>query len=264
MDKKAIVFDNSGTLLERYKVIKDIYNGVLLTEINSLDLIDSNKNLILLVLQFNTKCLRSVNPNELISNLIKRNNIDFDISYYNKKISKKAALEIINNDKAVIKDITDGFDLLKEKVPNIELCNESALIIDIEKSKIAYTITSAGKLFPNSIKTIDILKNREFEIYIASGDRDGAILKLASILGVNSKNAFGTTSTEEKCKIVDSLQNKGYKVMMVGDGVNDLLAFEKADVSVLTIEQSKETPSKLLNKTDFVIKDIFELVNIDF
>ena len=39
--KKAIVFDNSGTLLERYRVIKDVSTGELFTDVNSLHLIDS-------------------------------------------------------------------------------------------------------------------------------------------------------------------------------------------------------------------------------
>ena len=38
--KKAVVFDNSGTLIERYRVIKDVISGNLFTDINSLDLIE--------------------------------------------------------------------------------------------------------------------------------------------------------------------------------------------------------------------------------
>ena len=54
MTKKAIVFDNSGTLLERFRVIKDVSSGEFITNINSLDLIDSCQNAALVVLQFNT------------------------------------------------------------------------------------------------------------------------------------------------------------------------------------------------------------------
>ena len=52
--------------------------------------------------------------------------------------------------------------------------------------------------------------------------------------------------------------------MMVGDGLNDVLAFKKADVSVLTIEQQEEVSPKLMGKTDHVISDIFEVTQIDF
>ena len=52
--------------------------------------------------------------------------------------------------------------------------------------------------------------------------------------------------------------------MMVGDGLNDLLAFKKADISVLTIEQQEEVSPKMMDKTDYVIEDIFEVTQIDF
>ena len=55
--KKAVVFDNSGTLIERFRVIKDVINGNIFTDINSLDLIDQADALALVVLQFNTNKL---------------------------------------------------------------------------------------------------------------------------------------------------------------------------------------------------------------
>ena len=146
----------------------------------------------------------------------------------------------------------------------MKLCNGFAVIIDINEGKIAYTITSAGKLFSKVLDTIQILQKRGIEIYIASGDRKGAINKLAEILNVNKKHAFGTVSPKGKCKIVKSLKDNGYKVMMVGDGLNDILAFKIADVSVLTTEQEEEVSPKLINKTDHVIENISEVTSIDF
>ena len=49
---------------------------------------------------------------------------------------------------------------------------------------------------------------------------------------------------EENVKLFLFLKDGGYKVMMVGDGLNDVLAFKKADVSVLTIEQQEEVSPK--------------------
>ena len=63
MTKKAIVFDNSGTLLERFRVIKDVSTGEFITHVNSLDLIDTCLNAALVVLQFNTTRLKDLDPN---------------------------------------------------------------------------------------------------------------------------------------------------------------------------------------------------------
>ena len=263
--KKAIVFDNSGTLIERYRVIKDVTTGRLFTDINSLDLIDATDSLTLVVLQYNTNKLLKLDSNTLISTIIKDFNIDFDVSFTNFETTKERVEEVLFNEKsAIISDITDGFPILKQKIPHMELCNGSAVIIDMDLEYIAYTITSAGKLFNNVLSTISELKSQGIEIVIASGDRKGAINKLADILDVNKDNAFGTVSTRGKCEVVRNFQDKGYKVMMVGDGINDVLAFKQADISVLTIEQAEEVSPKLMNKTDYIIEDISQVKDIEF
>ena len=263
--KKAIVFDNSGTLIERYRVVKDILTGNIFTDINSLEIIDAADSLALVVLQFNTNKLLKLDENTLISDVIKEYKIDFDISFSNRQVSKAEVKEILDNENiSTISDITDGFGILREKIPHMELCNGSALIVDMDLGQVVYTITSAGKFFPNVFKTVETLKSRGIEIYIASGDRKGAINRLANMLDIPEDNAYGTVSTRGKCEIVSILKDAGYKVMMVGDGLNDLLAFKKADVSVLTIEQQEEVSPKVMDKTDFVIRDIFEVTSIDF
>ena len=265
MTKKAIVFDNSGTLLERFRVIKDLSTGEFITEVNSLDLIDTCLNAALVVLQFNTRILKGLNPDTLISDFVLENNIDFDISYYSTDVTKEEIAAILEKDTAVIKDITDTFPLLKERVPNMELCNGSAVIIDIEEERIAYTITSAGQLFSNVKDTISQLQQNDIDVFIASGDRSGAIKRLASITGVPEDHAFATASTHRKAEIIGNLQNEGYKVMMVGDGPNDILAFQQADSAVLTTEQKDgDFPDKLKEYADFVIEDISEVLQIDF
>ena len=263
--KKAIVFDNSGTLIERYRVIKDVLSGKLFTDINSLDLIDQNDCLALVVLQFNTNKLLNLNPDTLISDVIKDFEIDFDISFTNFQTGKDEVRKVLENEKsAVISDITDGFPILNKKVPEMELCNGSALILDMDLGIVAYTITSAGKLFDGVSDTVRFLQDKGIEIAIASGDRKGAIAKLAGILNVKKDNAFGSVSTKGKCEVIRDFQNKGYKVMMVGDGLNDILAFRQADVSVLTIEQAEEVSPKLIGKTDYIIDDISQVKDIEF
>lgn len=263
--KKAIVFDNSGTLIERYRVIKDIERDCLFTNVNSLDLIAANNSLALAVLQMNASKLLVLDSDYLLSDFIRENNIEFDVSFTTREISKEDLTDIIYEEKiATVKDITDGFDTLSEKIPEMELCNGSALIIDIDKKTISYTITSAGKLFPEVISTTAELQKRGYELFIASGDRKGAITKLACMLDINENNAFGTVSTTQKCEIVSNLQSQGYKVMMVGDGLNDVLAFHKADISVLTLEQKEEVSPKLHNQTDYVVDNISQILDITF
>ena len=153
--KKAVVFDNSGTLIERYRVVKDVLNGNIFTDINSLDLIDAADSLALVVLQFNTNKLLKLDKDKLISDVIKEYNIDFDVSFSTRQVSKAEVEEILYNEKSsTVSDITDGFDILREKISHMELCNGSALIVDMDLGTVAYTITSAGKFFPKVFETV--------------------------------------------------------------------------------------------------------------
>ena len=263
--KKAVVFDNSGTLIERYRVVKDVVHGNIFTDINSLEIIDAADSLALVVLQFNTNKLLKLDPNTLVSQVIREYEIDFDVSFSNRQVSKAEVKEILDDETTTtVSDITDGFGILREKISHMELCNGSALIVDMDLGQIVYTITSAGRFFPKVFETVETLKSRGIEIFIASGDRKGAINRLANMLDVPEDNAYGTVSTRGKCEVVSILKEGGYKVMMVGDGLNDILAFKKADVSVLTIEQQEEVSPKMMDKTDYVIEDIFEVTMIDF
>ena len=78
---------------------------------------------------------------------------------------------------------------------------------------------------------------------------------------LNETSYFGFGAREV---LLDELKDRGYKVMMVGDGLNDVLAFNNADISVLTVEQEEEVSPKLINKTDYVIQKISEVISIDF
>lgn len=261
--KKAVVSDNSGTLLERYRAIKDIESGKIFTNINSLDLIDSGEYLNLVVLQFDTRLLLDFPQDMLVSDIVRKYDIDFDVSFPNTELSRSTVADIIyNDDTTTIGDIVDCFYVLKEKIPEIELCNGSALILDIRERRIRFTITSAGRLFPSVKSTINALQENGIDVFIASGDRKGAIEKLAKLLNINPKYAFGTVSTKGKCEIVRSLQKRGYRVLMVGDGLNDIMAFEVADISVLTLEQEEEISDKILDKADFSIEKFSQILPI--
>ena len=261
---KAVVFDNSGTLVHRYRIIKDLSSGEFITNINSLDLIDKMETAALVVLQFNIDCLKKINQDMRVWDLIVDYDIGYDVSYSSMPVSDDEVDEILRNDDTIIADITEGLPILMEEVPRMELCIGSALILNVAEKRVAYTITTAGQLFENAADTVSKLQGNGIEVYIASGDRNGAIKMLAAFLDVPASHGYGSVTTEGKAGVVKSLKDKGYEVMMVGDGPNDVLAFSHADVAVLTLEQTGNAPDSLKSKADHVINDISQDVDIDF
>lgn len=67
-------------------------------------------------------------------------------------------------------------------------------------------------------------------IIMLIGDNQRAAQRIASIAGINEFHA--ELLPEDKSRMVDELQAKGHKVIMVGDGVNDSPALSRAYVSI--------------------------------
>ncbi|HPM54502.1 MAG TPA: haloacid dehalogenase, partial [Methanoculleus sp.] len=63
-------------------------------------------------------------------------------------------------------------------------------------------------------------------------------------------------------RIVEDLKEQYDKVVMVGDAINDLHAFRKADLAVLTEQQSDRKPEVLYDCVDRVIRNVSEVPGI--
>ena len=102
-------------------------------------------------------------------------------------------------------------------------------------------------------ETIRWFKENGVEIKIISGDNPITVSEVSKRVGVENAERyisleglndeqvmqavdnytiFGRVSPEQKCIIVKALKNKGHKVAMTGDGVNDILALKEADCSI--------------------------------
>lgn len=77
---------------------------------------------------------------------------------------------------------------------------------------------------------INLLKKQNLKLYLISGDNPVIVKATAQKLKID--NYYGGCSTFDKEKIIDNLQSQGYKVAFAGDGINDLIALEKADLSI--------------------------------
>jgi Cu2+-exporting ATPase len=80
---------------------------------------------------------------------------------------------------------------------------------------------------------ISELKKRNITLEILSGDREGAVCAAARALGVESWRA-GVTPADKIARI-EKLKRDGYRVMMVGDGLNDAPSLAAAYVSMSPI-----------------------------
>jgi Cu2+-exporting ATPase len=117
-----------------------------------------------------------------------------------------------------------------------ELANE-ILCRDPEASVVAFRHGDACHVFavrqrlrPDAAAAIAALQQFGIGVEILSGDREPAVRHAAHALGIHEWRA-GVTPADKIARI-DELKQQGFRVMMVGDGMNDAPALAAAHVSM--------------------------------
>ncbi len=112
--------------------------------------------------------------------------------------------------------------------------------LDPEVSVVAFSRGDAQHVFavrqllrPDAQATVSALQKRGITVEILSGDREPAVQAAAQALGISEWRA-GVTPADKIARIND-LKRRGFKVMMVGDGLNDAPSLAAAHVSMSPI-----------------------------
>ncbi len=260
--KIAVVFDSAGTLLRMYRVAKNVHTGAILSEVVSTELVGKKPYCALLVMQIDSNKLVRCPPDMLVSEFIKKYNIGLDVGCSRIQIESDTALSVVKNDrKATMADLQDVMATVRQKCKNIFYMGVG-LIIDVETKSIPFVICTGGKIYSNTCSAFQTLRDKDISIYIASGDSMRNLEPLARNVCVSLDRVFEISTPRKKEAIVKRLKKKFDKVVMVGDGINDILAFRAADLSVLSIQQTGKCPQLLCEEADVVIKDIKEIPGV--
>ncbi|MFN8488407.1 MAG: heavy metal translocating P-type ATPase [Caldilineaceae bacterium] len=85
-------------------------------------------------------------------------------------------------------------------------------------------------LRPEAESIIADLRQRGLHVAIISGDQEAPTRELAKLLGIDTY--FANTLPENKASLIAQLQSEGRVVCFIGDGINDAIALQQADVSI--------------------------------
>jgi soluble P-type ATPase len=260
--KTAVVFDSAGTLLRMYRVAKNIKTKEYLDEVVSTEFVGKKPYCAILVMQVDSNKLVSCPPQMLISDFIRKFKIDIEVGCSRAQIDKSTALSVVENDtRATMCDLQDVMAAVKKRCRDIFYMGVG-LIIDVDRKNIPYVICTGGKIYSNSCSVIQALTERGIGVYIASGDSMRNLKPLAKNVCVPLECVHEISTPRKKEEIVKRLKLQYDKVVMVGDGINDLLAMRAADLGVLSIQKTGKCPKLLCEEADVVIRDIKEIVGV--
>lgn len=256
----AVVFDSAGTLLHMYRAAKEIKSSTLSYDIVTTELALKNPNYGIIVLHIEPGILLQTDPNQRIYQKIDRSDIEISIVCSSTPVTINDALSIISSDtKAMVSDLQDVLRAVS-KGCNDERYIGVGLMIDKGENNIPYTLSTAGSLFPGVGGVISQLKEMGVDIFIASGDKQEDVEFIAQSIGVKKGHTFGQSTPQCKSEIIKNLKRACEKVVMVGDAINDVMAFREADLAVLTVQQRNVRPERLSRESDVIIDHISQII----
>ena len=103
-------------------------------------------------------------------------------------------------------------------------------ILVAEEQNIRGIIAIADTIQEDSAQAISRLKKLGMKVFMLTGDNRRVAQAVAEKVGVDE--FYAEVRPEQKASYVKKLQKQGYRVGMVGDGINDAPALAQADVGI--------------------------------
>ncbi|AFY72754.1 copper/silver-translocating P-type ATPase [Synechococcus sp. PCC 7502] len=116
---------------------------------------------------------------------------------------------------------------------------------------------------PEAPQLIKSLQDLGLQVWMLTGDRSETAQVIAQSLNINSERVIAEVKPDGKAQAIAQLQNQGYKVAMVGDGVNDAPALAQAEVGIALrsgTDVAMETADMVLMRND--ISDVLAAIKL--
>ena len=156
-------------------------------------------------------------------------------------VASKGILSSIDGEKVVI----GSLELLNEH--HVEISEEQARIIEEYtqwyhllylgyKGELIAIFLIDTPLRPETIEVLQSLKERGKNIILLTGDTKKRTESICSLIQFDE--VYTEVKPEQKHQVIQELQDKGHRVFMIGDGLNDSAALSKANVGVVMASSS--------------------------
>ena len=174
-------------------------------------------------------------------------NIALSLESYSTHPISNAIVDYVSQFKSITYDVTDFENIVGRGIKLIESINENivnykeeiysyeqqgyTVIIIATADKIHGFITVEDPLRSDIKQTLQQLNGSNIKNTIMlTGDNKGTAHKIAQLSGI--KEVYAELMPEDKLSAIKDLQSKGYRVGMIGDGINDAPALAQSEVGI--------------------------------
>lgn len=136
---------------------------------------------------------------------------------------------IIIGSKSLMRDSEISIERFTKVTEQLEIEDKTVLFAAVDGA-LEGIIALMDTLKPTTPQAIRRLKKLRTEVVMVTGDQRRTALAVAARAGI--KAVYAEMLPQDKVELVRLLQNKGKRVAMVGDGVNDAPALAAADIGI--------------------------------
>lgn len=208
----TVVFDKTGTLTKGKFALQRV--DILFDKIDALEYIELASSL-------------ERSSSHPISTAFK------GIKYEAGEISESTGLGIegkVRNQRLRIGSRSFVCELSNSSIPDYPENSFQSVLLGNSERLLAWFILE-DPLRPDAGKLVNICREKHWKMLLLSGDSSSSVDIVAKELKIS--NFYKGISPSKKLEIVKNMQDNGHKVLMFGDGINDLPVLTGADISIV-------------------------------
>ena len=249
----AIVLDKTGTITEGKPMVTDIIN------------LDIEKDELLKIVASVEKMSEHPLADAIVKKATEKNIDLFKVENFKSitgfgiqgKVDEKNIF--VGNEK-FLNSLNISLENMKEQANLLADEGKTPMYVAIN-DKIKGIIAVADPIKETSKQAIQNLSNMGLDVFMITGDNKKTAEAIAK--QVNIKNVFSEVLPVDKSNYVEELKNKGKKVAMVGDGINDAPALATSDLGIAIgsgTDIAIESADVVLIKSD--LKDVYSTIRL--
>jgi len=242
---RNIAFDKTGTLTQGKLEVEKVYSFVPKEKLNQLINIFNRVQRELMIQHPITKAFFKIENqlNEISIEEINTKKIDIDLLFNDNLrgdyIAGKGVVIAIDDKKSLFLGSKEFIEnLSNEFIKQIILPGRLMIYLGIKQSqttKILAVFLLRDSIRNNAKEVLNTL-NQKYNTFLLTGDTEENAKYIQNELKL--KEIYYSLKPEEKAKVIQNLQKSGITIM-VGDGINDTVALNQADVGISFADASK-------------------------